>query len=111
MPALEYLMKVGVAAKVYDDAGKDLVTMENLTRLKGIPILFFSGSENSVYSPEATDMSYNAFRNALSEGDYERYVFQGKGHLDCWMGVEAVKDVYPTVLAHVERVNRGGEPD
>ena len=104
MSALAYLMKVGVAATVMDDGGNSLVTIDHLARLKGIPILLFSGSENVVYSPEATDMSYNALRNALSEDDYERVVFQGRGHLDCWMGVDAVKDVYPTVLGHVQKV-------
>ena len=103
MASLEHLMSMGTAARVEDNARADLVTNENWKHLKGIPIFLFSGSENAVYSPEATDLSYNALRK-MGEEDYERAVFQGKGHLDCWMGVDTDLDVYPRVKAHVDKV-------
>ena len=34
---------------------------------------------------------------------------QGYGHLDCWMGREAYKDVYPLVREQADRVCRGEE--
>ena len=97
-------MNMGTAHRVHDNVGQNLVTVENLARLKGIPIFLFSGAENTVYSPETTEMSYNVLRDALNEEDYERVVFQGKGHLDSWMAVDAHEDVYPRVLAHVSKV-------
>ena len=103
MASLEHLMSMGITSRVENNVREDLVTEGSLKHLKGIPIFLFSGSENAVYSPEATDLSYNALRN-LGEDDYERAVFQGKGHLDCWMGVDTDLDVYPRVKAHVDKV-------
>jgi hypothetical protein len=82
----------------------NLVTPFNIARLKGIPILFFSGADNAVYTPENTDVSYTMLRNANEVDDYERVVFEGRGHLDCWMGVTAYKDVYPRVKEHVDKI-------
>jgi hypothetical protein len=38
---------------------------------------------------------------------YRRRVVPGYGHLDCWMGRHAWKDVYPFVREEVDRVCRG----
>ena len=103
MTSLQHLMSMGTKGRVCNNAGESIVSKQNLAGLEGIPILFFSGAENAVFSPESTDMSYNALRDAFGGEDYERVVFQGKGHLDCWMGVDAESDVYPRVKAHVEK--------
>ena len=97
-------MKMGTSGHVTNNMGEILDTVPNITRLKGIPILFFSGSENVVYSPESTDRSYSALRDQLGSDNYERAVFQGRGHLDCWMGTNAHTVVYPRVRAHMEKV-------
>ncbi|KAI9802390.1 MAG: hypothetical protein M1833_001896 [Piccolia ochrophora] len=105
MASLRHLMAMGVAGRAHNNTGENLVTRQSLARLQGIPIFLFSGSENAVYSPEATDMSYNALRDTLGEENYERVVFQGRGHLDCWMGADADMEVYPMVKAHVDKVS------
>jgi hypothetical protein len=61
----------------------NLVTPFNMTRLQGIPILFFSGSENTVFDPQSTDISYTMLRDTFREEWYESVVFEGRGHLDC----------------------------
>ncbi len=68
MPCLNHLLHMGTTAmaSTWPSPGKDLksqpaiplVNGTNLARLKQIPIYFFSGSENAVFTPEATDMSY-----------------------------------------------------
>ncbi|KAH7345933.1 hypothetical protein BKA66DRAFT_433768 [Pyrenochaeta sp. MPI-SDFR-AT-0127] len=80
----------------------DLVTPENLQRLEGIKICFLSGGDNAVWSPKSTKQSYDVFRETFPEGDYDRVVVQGYGHLDCWMGKNAFKDVFPRVRHHIE---------
>ncbi|MCJ1356246.1 MAG: hypothetical protein MMC33_006240 [Icmadophila ericetorum] len=60
----------------------------NLDRLRGIPIFLFSGSETAVYSPEATEASYELLQDQLGPDDYERSVFRGRGYADVWMGEE-----------------------
>jgi hypothetical protein len=110
MRSLGHLMSMGRLGYVTTNppTSENLVTPYNIARLKGIPIFFFSGSENQVYAPENTDVSYTTLRLAHGADGYERTVFQGRGHLDCWMGVNAHHDVYPRVKRHVHKIM--GEP-
>ncbi|KAJ3455563.1 hypothetical protein MRS44_017045 [Fusarium solani] len=87
-----------------NDPSVSLVTPENMDRLKGIPILFLSGTGNMVFTAENTDTSYTTLCNAYGRQWYEREVFAGKGHLDAWMGATAYQDVYPRVKRHVDEV-------
>ena len=83
---------------------KELENDIDLDRLRHIPIFFFSGGENAVFTPEATDISYTTLRSKFDEGQYERDVFDGFGHLDCWMGEKAADVVWPRVKQHMINV-------
>lgn len=108
MNSLGHLMYMGLRGYVTNPQGNvKLVTTENIDRLKGIPILFIAGAENTVYTPENTDVSFTSLSTAHGVQWYERQVFEDRGHLDCWMGATANKDVYPRVRRHIERVARG----
>ncbi|KAJ7596444.1 hypothetical protein C8J56DRAFT_917433 [Mycena floridula] len=103
MTMLSHLTHMGRQGHVCDNQNNNLVTPENVKRLAGIPILLFSGAENVVYDPESTEMSYDILRDQLQYDDYERVVFPGKGHLDCWMSADAINDVWPTVWGHIKK--------
>ncbi|KAF6824728.1 glucose-methanol-choline oxidoreductase [Colletotrichum plurivorum] len=107
MASLQYLMNTGTTSHVVDTQGANLVTPQNLARLRGLPIFFFSGSENSVYLPENTDTSFTALSDANGGLYYERQVFEGRGHLDAWMSSTAHQDVFPRVLNHINNVHEG----
>jgi hypothetical protein len=85
----------------------------NVQRLRGLPFLLFVGSDNAVLSPAATEKTYEVLCDTFGTSDdagglrYRRHVVPGYGHLDCWMGREAYKDVYPLVRKEVDRVVRG----
>jgi hypothetical protein len=104
MTSLAHLVQMGQKGYVMNNEFDNLVTDVNIARLKGIPILFFSGTENFVYSPESTTISYSKLTSFFSDGKYDRVQFPGRGHLDCWMGATSDEDVYPVVLAHAEKV-------
>jgi hypothetical protein len=106
MRSLGWLMNCGQLEKVTtsEPTSTNLVTPENINRLKGIPILFFSGTENMVFTAENTDISYTTLCQAHGRQWYQREVFADKGHLDAWMSPNAYRDVYPRVERHVEEV-------
>lgn len=79
----------------------DLGTPENILKLKGIKISFLYGAENAVWSSLATKTSYDALRAAFPDGQYERNIVKGYGHMDCLIGKDAFRDVYPRVLRHI----------
>ena len=38
-------------------------------------------------------------------GHYTHHVFKDYAHLDCWLGTNAERDVWPTALAELEKHN------
>ena len=109
MKSLAHLVDMGKAGTALNNSKQSLVTDANLDNFKGIPVYLFSGSENAVYKPENTDVSFSKLRVRLGADDYKREEIPGMGHLDCWMSEKAVKNVFPKVLWHVDQVC-GGSP-
>lgn len=130
MKLLNLLMKMGSEGHVMTNGPifEQLDTRENINRLRGVPIMLFVGRDNAVLSPESTEKTYEvlcdtfgtkpgAGAGAGSDGkdhvhasgaEYRRKVIPGYGHLDCWMGRNAWKDVYPMIRVEVDRVCHGG---
>ncbi|KAF7926366.1 uncharacterized protein EAE98_006661 [Botrytis deweyae] len=115
MTCLHLLMKMGTIGHVTGNAPlfHPLTSSKNIRRLKGIPFFLFSGSDNKVLNPESTTKTLEILRDENGGGTefemYERTEIRGYGHLDCWMGREAYRDVYPEVRERVDRVCRGRE--
>jgi hypothetical protein len=122
MRCLSHLVRMGTSGVVItspplssstDDTGtistRPLIDDINLARLQHIPIFFFSGGENVVYTPEATDISYTILREKFDQGQYDRAVFEGFGHLDCWMAERAADVVWVSVREHLMRVCGDGK--
>ncbi|KAF9881347.1 glucose-methanol-choline oxidoreductase [Colletotrichum karsti] len=121
MTQLQLLMRQGFEGHVMTNGPlfQPLTTPQNIRRLRGIPIMLFVGRDNAVLTPEATERTYeilcDTFGSRGGERDggvsgglqYRRRVVPGYGHLDCWMGRNAWKDVYPFVREEVDRVVRG----
>ncbi|KAI0104878.1 glucose-methanol-choline oxidoreductase [Nemania sp. FL0031] len=113
MTLLHLLMKQGFEKHVMSNGPlyERLDTPENIRKLEGIPFLLFVGGDNAVLSPESTERTYEILTDtfgARQDGDiqYRRRVVPDYGHLDCWMGRNAWKDVYPFVREEVDRVVR-----
>jgi hypothetical protein len=102
MNTLSHLTHTGTAGHSLDNAGRDLVTDANVTRLQGIPILFISGGDNIVFTPLSTSMCYEDLCERFGTALYKHVVVGGCGHLDTWMGERSRYDVYPVVREHVE---------
>jgi cholesterol oxidase len=83
------------------DAQGSEAYMPHLDRL-AIPITFLHGSENLCFLPESTEITVNLLRERNGDDLYERHVIPGYGHIDCIFGKNAVNDVYPHVLRHLE---------
>jgi hypothetical protein len=122
MKLLHLLMRQGTDGHVMTNDEENLVTPKNINNLRDIPFFLFVGRDNAVLSPRATEKTYEILCDTFgSDGKagvegperdntdgimYRRKVIPGYGHLDCWMGRNAWKDVYPIVRAEVDRVCR-----
>ncbi len=68
----------------------------NLDRLR-VPIHFISGGENRMFVPESTERSYQLLRDANGTSYYQRSVYEGFGHLDCYFGDGAREAIWPDI--------------
>ncbi|XP_003727893.1 uncharacterized protein LOC115926599 [Strongylocentrotus purpuratus] len=68
-----------------------------------IPILYLVGSLNRSWDIEATRQSYIRLKEANPDQDYEWFQVPEYGHLDCVMGKDASKDVFPRILPFLEK--------
>ncbi|KAJ9142677.1 Cholesterol oxidase [Pleurostoma richardsiae] len=117
MTLLHLLMRMGADGHVMGNGPlfERLTTRQNIAHLKGLPFLLFVGRDNAVLSPESTERTYEILCDTFGSSgahaggavEYRRRVVPGYGHLDCWMGRNAWKDVYPFVREEVDRVVRG----
>jgi cholesterol oxidase len=77
------------------------VYLPHLDRL-AIPIAFLHGAANQCFLPESTEITYNLLRQANGDKLYSRHVIPNYGHIDCIYGKNAVDDVFPLMLSHLE---------
>jgi cholesterol oxidase len=77
------------------------VYLPHLERL-AIPICFIHGAANQCFLPESTEITYNLLRQANGDALYSRHVVPDYGHIDCIYGKNAVNDIYPLILKHLD---------
>ncbi|MGE0080619.1 MAG: alpha/beta fold hydrolase [Thiohalomonadaceae bacterium] len=91
--------------QVVDGKGSD-VYLPHVERL-ALPVTFLHGEQNRCYLPESTELTFRWLRERNDQGLYRRHVIPGYGHIDCIFGKDAARDVYPLMLAHLERQEIG----
>ncbi|KAJ5781624.1 CAZyme family AA3 [Penicillium psychrosexuale] len=106
---MKHVVRMGTRGICMDTDSCPLLTDENLQRLQGLPILFVSGTENQVFSPESTLKDYELLRRRFGERLYRRFLVEGYGHLDPIVGKDAAEDVYWRIFAHLRWCTKEAE--
>ena len=70
-----------------------------------LPMAFVTGENNRMFVPKGLQRTYDMVRRANGPSLYSHHVFKGYAHLDIWLGTNAERDTFPTVLAELERHN------
>jgi cholesterol oxidase len=103
MRAFEHIAQIGRHRQIVDFEGKD-VYLPHLDRLN-LPIAFIHGEENRCFLPESTKRTYDLLCSRFDRKQYVRHVIPGYGHIDCIFGKNAVKDIFPHILSHLDKTN------
>ena len=101
MATFEHLAEMVRKQHAVSHEGKEIY-MPHLDRLK-IPMRFLHGEKNHCYEPVSTLRTLERLVEANGAGLYDRFVIPNYGHIDCMFGKNAVVDVYPLILEHLER--------
>ena len=89
--------------QIVDHTGKDAY-LPHVDRL-AIPIRFLHGAENRLFLPEGTSKTLQTLAGANDASLYMRVQIADYAHMDLFIGKNAARDVYPEVLAALERYN------
>ena len=98
-----HLGKIVRAGHAVSPKGEDSY-LPRADRLK-LPIAFLHGAENHLFLPHGSEetMRFLAERNGAHL--YSRHVFQDYAHMDCFIGQDADRDVYPVVVSELDKHN------
>ena len=101
---LEHLAAMVRAGSIVNADGRD-VTVSHAHRL-ALPLLLVHGAKNRSWLPEGTRLTYDWLCRENGPAQCRREVIADYGHHDCIIGRNAVRDVYPHILEHLERTAR-----
>jgi cholesterol oxidase len=87
--------------RLVDTEGRD-VYLPHVDRM-ALPILFVHGAENACFKPESTARTLERLAEVNGRQLYERQVIPGYGHIDCIFGKDAARDVFPLIVAHLDK--------
>jgi cholesterol oxidase len=99
--AFKQLALIARTGHIVDADGEERY-LPNISRLK-LPICFIHGAENACFLPRSTELTLMRLARAHGPALYQRRVIPGYGHIDCIFGKDAARDVYPHMLAHLEK--------
>ena len=78
--------------------------LEDVGNLR-LPIAFIHGERNRLFLPEGSAITYELLRESNGPELYTRHVIPAYAHMDCFIGKDAARDVYPVVTAELDRWN------
>jgi cholesterol oxidase len=89
--------------QIVDKEGDDTY-LPHIDRL-AIPITLVTGAENNLFLPEGTEKTLQTLSHANEASLYQRVVFPNYAHMDLYIGRDSARDVYPTIVAELDRFN------
>lgn len=70
-----------------------------------VPIDFIHGEHNRLFLPEGSELTYEFLRAHNDPELYSRHIISGYSHMDCFVGEDAARDVFPLVTELLDRYN------
>ena len=71
-----------------------------------LPIAFIHGEHNRLFLPEGSEATFEWLKQANGPDNYVRHVIKDYAHMDCFIGKNAARDVYPIVTAELDKYNQ-----
>lgn len=98
-----HLLTMIRAGQVVDADGND-VYLPHIDRLK-LPITFLQAENNHLFLPEGTERTFTLLSTKNGADGYLRIEIPNYNHMDCFIGKNAERDIYPVVLAQLDVYN------
>lgn len=103
MTAFEHLSEIIVQRRIVNRWGGD-VYLPNLGEIK-CPVAFIHGEDNRFIMPSGSARTFEELKKLNGPERYTRHLIPGYAHMDCFIGDQAHRDVFPVILNELERHN------
>lgn len=100
LTAMSQLSKIATKRHLVNVRGEDTY-LPHIERL-AIPIAFIHGADNICVLPKSTEITLDRVTKVNNPDLYIRHLIPDYGHVDCIIGKNAVQDVYPFILDHLQ---------
>lgn len=99
---LQTFMRIGHAVAA---DGKDCYVTAAGARNMQLPISFMSGTDSQIFYPETAQRTRQWLSQINDPALYRHQMFAGYAHMDLFIGRDAATDVFPWVIAELDRFN------
>jgi cholesterol oxidase len=104
---LSLMMQQGEAV---DAQGRDVYVLPEKAPRLALPISFVAGADNQLFFPETCIRTQRWLSAHNDPALYTRHVFDGYAHMDLFIGRDAARDVFPYLIAQLERADAAPSP-
>lgn len=106
LSAFQHLSAIARAGHVVRADGSEAYLSDANLRNFAVPTLFIHGAHNRCFTPPGTRETMAELSRVNGASLYERREIAETGHIDCIFGKNAARDVFPAVIAHLDRMAR-----
>jgi cholesterol oxidase len=103
LTTLKHITRMIQKGHVVDRDGNDTY-LPNFARL-AMPIAFIHGDINKMFLPRGSELTYDFLCEKNGKQWYTRTLIPGYAHMDCFIGRDSARDVYPVVTAELDKMN------
>jgi pimeloyl-ACP methyl ester carboxylesterase len=101
--ALGHVGRILLANRVVDKYDND-VYLPNVERMR-LPLTWIHGEHNNLFRPEGARRTFEWVSEQNGPENYRLRMVKDYAHMDCWIGENAARDVFPIALEELERFN------
>lgn len=103
MTAFEHLSRIIVQRRMVNRMGED-VYLPDLGEIK-CPVAFIHGEDNRFIMPTGSARTFEELKRLNGAKLYTRHLIPGYAHMDCFIGKNAHRDVFPIILSELDKHN------
>jgi cholesterol oxidase len=103
LTTLNHIGRMLLVNQVVDKHGHDAY-LPNVERMQ-LPLTYLHGEHNNLFRLNGARKTVAWLTEHNGPDNYRLHVVPDYSHMDCWIGEHAARDVYPTVVAELDRFN------
>lgn len=103
LTTLNHIGRMLLVNKVVDKHGNDAY-LPHVERMQ-LPLMYLHGEHNNLFRPDGARKTVAWLTEHNGAENYTLHMVEGYAHMDCWIGRDSARDVFPVAVAELDRFN------